>query len=167
VGVRRISLWFAATAVLMVLLFTYRTSTSGAGAPALDAARPGIVVAGPGVPASPGDTAGPSASGSAPAANPPPAAPTLVNGSAEDTRWGTVQVRVAVSAGRIVDVVVLRQPDGNPTDQEINSYALPQLREQVLGAQSAQIDGVSGATVTSDGYRASVRSALDLIHFGH
>ncbi|MBO0870989.1 MAG: FMN-binding protein, partial [Micromonosporaceae bacterium] len=53
----------------------------------------------------------------------------------------------------------------NRMDFEINSYALPQLREQALSAQSAQIDGVSGATVTSDGYRSSLQSALDAVHF--
>jgi uncharacterized protein with FMN-binding domain len=73
---------------------------------------------------------------------------------------------VRISQNKIVDVVLLQQPNGNRTDQEINSYAVPQLREQTLQAQSAQIDGVSGATVTSDGYRESLQAALDTVHFG-
>jgi uncharacterized protein with FMN-binding domain len=83
-----------------------------------------------------------------------------------DTRWGPVQVQVVASSGRITDVVVLQQPNGNSRDYEINSYALPVLRQQVLTAQSANIDGVSGATVTSDGYRESLRSALAVLHIG-
>jgi uncharacterized protein with FMN-binding domain len=89
-----------------------------------------------------------------------------VNGTAVQTRWGPVQVQVKIASGKIGDVVVLMQPTGERRDVEINGYALPILKEQVLAAQSAQIDGVSGATVTSDGYRKSLQSALDAAHFG-
>ena len=89
----------------------------------------------------------------------------VVNGAVARTRWGPLQVQVQITSRRIVDVRVLQQPNGNRTDAEINSYALPQLREQVLQAQSANVDGVSGATVTSDGYRQSLQSALDTAHF--
>lgn len=73
-------------------------------------------------------------------------------------------MRVAVAGGRITDVTVLRYPNGNMHDQQVNAYALPLLRERVLAAQSAQIDLVSGATVTSDGYLTSLQSALDRAH---
>ena len=52
-------------------------------------------------------------------------------------------------------------PSGNPPTQEINSYALPVLIQETLDAQSAHIDMVSGATVTSVGYLQSLQSALD------
>ena len=52
-------------------------------------------------------------------------------------------------------------PSGNPKDDQINSYALPVLIQETLNAQSAQIDMVSGATVTSGGYLQSLQSALD------
>ena len=52
-------------------------------------------------------------------------------------------------------------PDGNARDAQINAYALPVLAQEVVAAQSAQIDHVSGATVTSDGYVASLQSAID------
>jgi hypothetical protein len=54
--------------------------------------------------------------------------------------------------------------DGNFRDQQINAYALPTLRQETLDAQSADIDAVSGATVTSDGYKQSLQSAIDAAH---
>ncbi|MDI1466046.1 FMN-binding protein [Catellatospora sp. KI3] len=83
------------------------------------------------------------------------------DGSVAHTRWGDVQVRITVDGGRITDVKVLAFPDGNRRDQEINDYALPILRDEVIAAQSADIDTVSGATVTSDGYRESLQAAID------
>ncbi|MEU9468626.1 FMN-binding protein [Streptomyces avermitilis] len=84
-----------------------------------------------------------------------------VTGDTVQTRWGPVQVRVTVRNGRITEVTAVAYPQENPRDQEINSYAIPQLRREALAAQSAQIDSVSGATYTSDGYRQSLQSALD------
>jgi uncharacterized protein with FMN-binding domain len=72
-----------------------------------------------------------------------------------------VQVRLTVKGGKITDVTVLQQPNGNPRDDEINSYALPILTQETLKDQSANIDMVSGATVTSTGYVQSLQSALD------
>ncbi|MEV6839116.1 FMN-binding protein [Streptomyces sp. NPDC051133] len=82
-------------------------------------------------------------------------------GNTVRTRWGPVQVRVTIRGGTLTDVTAVDYPQDNPRDQEINSYALPQLRREALAAQSAQIDTVSGATYTSDGYRQSLQSALD------
>ncbi|MER5340560.1 FMN-binding protein [Streptomyces mirabilis] len=84
-----------------------------------------------------------------------------VTGDTIQTRWGPVQVRVTLKNGKITDVTAVSYPSDNPRDQEINSYALPQLRREALAAQSARIDSVSGATYTSDGYRQSLQSALD------
>lgn len=84
-----------------------------------------------------------------------------VTGDTIQTRWGPVQVRVTIKNGRLTDVTAVSYPTDNPRDQEINSYALPRLRSEALQAQSADIDTVSGATYTSDGYRQSLQSALD------
>jgi len=84
-----------------------------------------------------------------------------VTGDTVQTRWGPVQVRVTVKNGRITDVTAVTYPQENPKDQQINSYAIPQLRREALAAQSASIDSVSGATYTSDGYKRSLQSALD------
>ncbi|WP_420312239.1 FMN-binding protein [Streptomyces sp. YS-B37] len=84
-----------------------------------------------------------------------------VTGETAQTRWGPIQVKITLTNGRITDVSAVQSPSDNPRDQEINSYALPELRREVLAAQSAKIDTVSGATYTSDGYRQSLQSALD------
>ncbi|BCY09485.1 hypothetical protein L3i22_045730 [Actinoplanes sp. L3-i22] len=80
------------------------------------------------------------------------------------TRWGDVQVTITVANGKITDVAVPVYPSENGRDQEINAYALPVLRQETLTAQSAGIDTVSGATVTSNGYLESLQSALDAAH---
>ncbi|MFD7477428.1 FMN-binding protein [Streptomyces sp. NPDC059837] len=84
-----------------------------------------------------------------------------VTGDTVQTRWGPVQVRITLKNGKITDVTAVSYPSDNPRDQEINSYALPQLRREALAAQSASIDSVSGASYTSDGYKQSLQSALD------
>ena len=55
-------------------------------------------------------------------------------------------------------------PTGNHRDQEINAYAVPALNQAAVKAQSSQIDALSGATVTSDGYIQSLQSAIDQAH---
>ncbi|GAA2307630.1 FMN-binding protein [Nonomuraea roseoviolacea subsp. roseoviolacea] len=82
-------------------------------------------------------------------------------GDAADTRWGPVQVRITVAGKKITQVEVLQAPDANHRDIEINERALPVLRQEALSAQSARIDTVSGATYTSEGYAASLQSAID------
>jgi uncharacterized protein with FMN-binding domain len=152
---RRITLLIVSTLAAIVLLFSYRTSTGGAlpGAPSA-AAAPGVV---------------PDASSAPPSgasARSPAARITTVNGAVAQTRWGPVQIQAKILGKKITDVRVLQRPTGSSRDDQINAYALPKLRQQVLQAQSARIDGVSGATVTSDGYRESLQAALDAAHVG-
>jgi uncharacterized protein with FMN-binding domain len=73
-------------------------------------------------------------------------------------------VQVTVENGKVTAADATKVPDGNHRDQEINAYAVPVLNQEVLDAQSAGIDTVSGATVTSDGYIQSLQSALDTAH---
>jgi uncharacterized protein with FMN-binding domain len=82
-------------------------------------------------------------------------------GSAVQTPFGTVQVQVTLQNGTITDVRALQLPTGRGHTQQISSYAGPQLRSEVLQAQSAQVDTISGATYTSEGYMQSLQSALD------
>ncbi len=63
--------------------------------------------------------------------------------------------------GKISAAVAIEYPQNDPRDQEINSFAIPQLQQEAVAANSAQIDMVSGATYTSDGYIQSLQSALD------
>ncbi|GGK81474.1 FMN-binding protein [Mangrovihabitans endophyticus] len=155
---RRLTLWIVSTVCAVVLLFSYRTSLHGAGAASPPAAAPGIVGQ---------DTSSPPTSPPTGTRSSSVAPKTLtVNGTVAQTSRGPVQVQVKIRNKRITDVRVLRHPDNSDHDTEINGYALPRLRAEVLRAQSANVDAISGATVTSDGYRESLQAALDAAHFG-
>jgi len=154
---RRITLALVSTVTALVLLFSYRTSLGSSlpGSAPAAAAAPGVVPD----PTTPATSRTPHAS-----AAPKPRAVTAT-GTVAQTRWGPVQVQVRIVGAKITEVTVLQHPSGNSQDEEINGYALPRLRAEVLQAQSARIDTVSGATVTSDGYLTSLQSALDAAHF--
>lgn len=109
---------------------------------------------------------GPAATTSEPAATPSAGVSTAtesrtVTGPVVQTRWGPVQVQLVVAGKTITDITTLQLPSGSPRDQEINGYAEPIYRQQALERQSAQIDVVSGATVTWSGYTQSLQAAID------
>ncbi|MFI5885674.1 FMN-binding protein [Streptomyces sp. NPDC051554] len=142
---RRIVLASAVTASGLVMLLALKPHTT-----------PAIAVApAPAASSSSGANSGTSSGGSTATGT------KTVTGDTVQTQWGPVQVKITVKSGKITDVTAVQSPSDNPRDQEINSYALPELRREVLAAQSASIDTVSGATYTSDGYRQSLQSALD------
>ena len=85
----------------------------------------------------------------------------VVDGDTIDTRWGPVQVAAVLDGRRLVDVQVLQYPNERNRSVDINSQALPILHDEAIQAQSAHLDGVSGATYTWDGYSSSLQSALD------
>lgn len=80
------------------------------------------------------------------------------------TPYGPVQIRITYAAGRVTGVVAVQLPSGRSRDAEINNYAVPILERETIAAQSANINSVSGATYTSDGYVRSLQSALDAAH---
>ncbi len=84
-----------------------------------------------------------------------------VTGGAVNTPLGPVQLKVAFDGAKLTGVTVLEEPDSTPRDEQINAQAIPVLTQEALTAQNANIDGVSGATFTSDGYIGSLQSALD------
>jgi uncharacterized protein with FMN-binding domain len=137
------------TGVLLVLLFLFPTSRNHVSAPSVSAAPPGLVSTPPGT--SSGKSSG--------------TGDLVANGTSEGTRYGPVQVRVTIRRHRLVSVNALVYPASGGRDREISSFALPQLEQEAVAAQSARIDTVSGATFTSDGYRRSLQSALDALHF--
>lgn len=82
-------------------------------------------------------------------------------GPVEDNRFGPVQVQASVSSsGKICSVKVLQSPTGGKSDR-INARAVPTLNKQAMAAQSANINGVSGATYTTIGYIDSLQAILD------
>jgi len=91
--------------------------------------------------------------------------PTQVTGAASTTQYGTTQVRVTISKGKITDVTTLKSDHGDAQSLSSTTPALPKLRASALTKQSAKIDAVSGATFTSGAYQASLQSALDKAGF--
>src|ERR1035437_5881116 len=81
-------------------------------------------------------------------------------GSVEDAYYGNIQVQAVISGGKITDVVFLQFPNDNRTSQYINSQADPMLKQEAIQAQSAQINGVSGASASSQAFQASLADAL-------
>ena len=84
-----------------------------------------------------------------------------VDGPAVGTRFGSVQVALTLDGTTIVDVAALQLPSGDRRTNQISSYVEPILRTEALQAQSANIDGISGATYTSNAYARSLQAALD------
>ncbi|WP_410591491.1 FMN-binding protein [Amycolatopsis sp. lyj-23] len=112
---------------------------------------------------SPSTSAGPAPSTSeAPATSPPPSTrstrtePVITRGSAESSRYGTVQVQVTFTGARLTAITLLQAPDSGRS-----LTALPKLQEEAINAQSAAIDTITGATETSESYKKSLQAAID------
>jgi len=75
--------------------------------------------------------------------------------------YGTVQVKVTIKGGKITAVQFLNYPQDRRTSQRINSVATPWLQSEAIQAQSANVDIISGATLTSQAFMQSLQSALD------
>lgn len=112
-----------------------------------------------------------SANATAQTATPAPAATTAApkaasgvsgtfTGAAADTRFGPVQVQITISNGKITNVTAPQYPTESFRDQQINAQAIPYLIQETLQAQSANIQGVGGASYTSEGFYQSLVSAL-------
>lgn len=83
------------------------------------------------------------------------------DGKVVATRWGPVQVQAQFKNGVLEDVVTLVYPNDRGTSISISQPALPMLRAEALTAQSAGVDTISGASVTSRGYATALQSAID------
>lgn len=137
---RRIIFAIVSTTTALMLLFSYHTSTSSVS----NATAAGNAVVRQGASSGPGVIS--------------------YTGAVADTRWGPVQVRISVQGGKISASEAVRYPTDNGRDAMINGYALPILNQETVQQQSATIDTVSGATVTSEGYRHSLQFAIDQAH---
>lgn len=81
-------------------------------------------------------------------------------GSVADAYFGNLQVQAVVSGGKLTDVVFLQYPKDRHTSDEINQQAMPQLKQEAITAQSANVNIISGATQTSTAFQQSLGSAL-------
>ena len=85
-------------------------------------------------------------------------------GSAVNYSWGILSVKVTVSGKKITNVAIASLDDGgNPRSQMIDQQSVPILEQETLQAQSASIQGVSGASYTSQGFEQSLQSALQTL----
>jgi uncharacterized protein with FMN-binding domain len=127
----------------------------------------------PTLPAATASTGTDPAAGATPAAGSSPKPSPSTNGGATKVatgdsipiRYGNAQVRVTVSGGKITKVEALQLQGNDPKSVQISSSAEPFLRQSALTKQTAAIDAVSGATITSASYEASLQSALDKLGF--
>ncbi|MDX3381611.1 FMN-binding protein [Streptomyces niveiscabiei] len=81
-------------------------------------------------------------------------------GDAAQTQYGDVQVRITVAGGKVTKAEAVKAPTGGTSTQK-TEQSVPKLNSEALAKQSADIDTVSGATYTSEGYKKSLQSALD------
>ena len=171
---RRIVIWALSTLTVIVLLLSYHTSRSSV--VATGETRP-VTSGAQRAPSTTTDQGSGSAGGTGDAASDDPTADasgasgssgataaTTFAGDAVDTRYGPVQVQITVADGTITGVDVLQVPMEDRHDQMINSRAVPLYNDEAVQAQSADIDVVSGATVTWEGYTQSLQSAIDAAH---
>ena len=123
----------------------------GSGTPAASKAKP---------------AASKSASGAPPKASSPSSTRTAV-GPQVNYSWGVLSVSVTVSGTKITKVGIGSLDDGgNPRSQSIDQNSIPMLEQQALAAQSANIQGVSGASYTSAGFKQSLQAALQQLGAG-
>jgi uncharacterized protein with FMN-binding domain len=85
-------------------------------------------------------------------------------GASEQYGYGILSVKVTVSGGKITDVSLANLRVAESYSQMIAQQVVPMLRQEVLAANSARVNGVSGATYTSEAYLMSTQSALDKLH---
>ncbi|MGI5374086.1 FMN-binding protein [Streptomyces sp. CA-251387] len=139
--IRRVVLAGAATVSGIVLLLSLKPATDPASAQAAGGAAPPVAAQSP--------QGGAQAAGSG-----------TVTGDAAQTQYGAVQVRLTVSGGKITQAEAVQAPKGGQSTN-ITANAVPKLNQAAVAAQSADIDAVSGATYTSNGYKESLQSAID------
>ena len=167
---RKVLLALLLTAVGLGLLLSFRSrSASGTGT----ALGGSALSAGASTPAAAAPAPSASASATSSAAASPTASPAKTTstssgvkngtytGTTETIPFGPVQVQAVISGGKLTNVVVLQVPDRGGYEDQIVQTAVPELTSEALSKQSANIDVVSGATYTSQGYAESLQSALD------
>jgi uncharacterized protein with FMN-binding domain len=91
----------------------------------------------------------------------PPAAARSATGESVNYNYGILSVKVSVTGSKITNVSIASINDGgNPRSQYIDQQSIPLLEQQALSVQSANIQGVSGASYTTAGFAQSLQSAL-------
>ena len=155
--VRRAILAVAVTIVVVVLLVTFKTHSTVGVSPG----PPSVRQSSKAVPSQDSASASSSGLGTSISAVPLPTGRHVVRGDVIQVEFGPVQVELTVADRKITNVDALQLPDAVPMDSELSRPAAARLERAVIAAQSVDVDSVSGATFTSDGYLRSLQSALD------
>jgi uncharacterized protein with FMN-binding domain len=165
---------FLFSAFVLISFISYALENRGGSTKVTSQAADGAVPAPTGAPVTAADPpagAAPSLDPNAPIAGPPPADVPLAvavngykngtyTGSVIDVNWGYVQVQATIQDGRINNVQFLQYPQDRNTSRRINSVAVPDLQQEAIQAQSANVGIVTGATLTSEGFQQSLQDAL-------
>lgn len=115
-----------------------------------------------------GGSSGPAGGSSGPAGGSSAAAVVStrqVTGPSENYYYGILSVRVTISHSRLANVQVVGLRTAESYSQQIADQVIPMLRQEALSAQSARINGISGATYTCEAYAMSLQAALSKAHF--
>ena len=162
---RRILLAVTGTVLGLVALLSFKTHSPTSNSQALPSAGLAPTTSSSSATPTPTGTSAPPKPGSSKTSTAPtPTASPIsrtITGQSVDTQYGTVQVQIVVSGTKITNVSFVKLTAYDQRSQDINTQAGPILLQETLSAQSAQIDTVSGATYTSEGYLQSLQSALD------
>jgi uncharacterized protein with FMN-binding domain len=163
---KRVLLSITGTVLGLVALLSFKSNahpiSSGAALPS--AALPGSSSsssAGGATPSGSSAPPDPAGSSSTPGRSPASATAKTVAGDAIQTQYGVVQVQITVSGKKITNASFLQLTAYDGHSAQINNAAAPILLQETLAAQSANIDTVSGASYTTQGYEQSLQSALD------
>ncbi|MCW2540171.1 MAG: putative FMN-binding protein [Frankiales bacterium] len=164
---KRVIFSVVSTIVGLVALLSFKSQNHATVGAALPSAGLGASSSpAPGASSSPAPGANPAPASStagepSSAASTPASASKTFDGSAVQTRYGTVQAAVTVLGSKITNVSFLQLSANDGRSADINSQAAPLLLQETLSAQSSNINTISGATFTSEGYLQSLQSALD------
>lgn len=156
----KVAVSLVSTAIGLVLLLSFKSHTAGPPKSALADTSAG---------SPPPATASPSGKGGKGGKHPstpkqpkrPAGKSGTFAGNPISTPYGTMQVAAVVANGKLTSVKVLQHTDVGGRSFQIDASALPVLKSEALSKHSANIDVVSGATYTSEGYAKSLQSALD------
>ena len=107
---------------------------------------------------------GPTSTSTSTTAAPPATVTRTATGPTENYGYGTLAVKVTVHGAKITDLSTPGHYEHAQYSQQLAAQVIPMLRSEVLQAQSANINGISGASYTSGAYAASLQAALDQLH---
>ncbi len=82
-------------------------------------------------------------------------------GTSYSNQYGNVQVATIVSGGKITTINFLSAPSDRAHSAELSAYAKPYLQQEAITSQNANVNIVSGATLTSESFQQSLQSALN------